>query len=78
MRRNQNLEWLSCRSSTGRHQALRISEAEVVRNVMLKDTVDGAFTTIQDVSETAVFFAVILPSALTGQSSVVSHGWFMQ
>ncbi|ANY82755.1 3-hydroxybutyrate dehydrogenase (plasmid) [Microvirga ossetica] len=57
---------------------LGISEAEVVRNVMLKETVDGEFTTVQDVAETAVFLAAFPSNALTGQSLVVSHGWFMQ
>ena len=57
---------------------LGISEQEVIRNVMLKDTVDGQFTTVQDVAETALFFAAFESNALTGQSLVVSHGWFMQ
>jgi 3-hydroxybutyrate dehydrogenase len=57
---------------------LGISEAEVVKNVMLKETVDGEFTTVQDVAETAVFLAAFPSNALTGQSVVVSHGWFMQ
>ena len=57
---------------------LGISEAEVIRNVMLKDTVDGEFTTIEDVAAAAVFFASFPSNALTGQSLVVSHGWFMQ
>jgi 3-hydroxybutyrate dehydrogenase len=57
---------------------LGISEADVVKNVMLKDTVDGEFTTVQDVAETAVFLAAFPSNALTGQSIVVSHGWFMQ
>ena len=57
---------------------LGISEAEVIRNVMLKETVDGEFTTVQDVAETAVFLAAFPSNALTGQSVVVSHGWFMQ
>ena len=57
---------------------LGISEAEVVRNVMLKETVDGEFTTVQDVAETALFFAAFETNALTGQSLVVSHGWSMQ
>jgi 3-hydroxybutyrate dehydrogenase len=58
--------------------ALGISEAEVVKSVMLKDTVDGEFTTVQDVAEAALFFAAFESNALTGQSLVVSHGWFMQ
>jgi 3-hydroxybutyrate dehydrogenase len=45
---------------------------------MLKDTVDGEFTTLADVAETAVFFAGFESNALTGQSLVVSHGWSMQ
>jgi 3-hydroxybutyrate dehydrogenase len=57
---------------------LGMSEAEVVRNVMLKDTVDGEFTTIEDVAATAVFFAAFPSNALTGQSLIVSHGWFME
>jgi len=57
---------------------LGLSEADVVKNVMLKETVDGQFTTVQDVAETAVFLAAFPSDALTGQSIVVSHGWFMQ
>jgi 3-hydroxybutyrate dehydrogenase len=56
---------------------LGISEQEVIKNVMLKDTVDGEFTTVQDVAETALFLAAFESNALTGQSIVVSHGWFM-
>lgn len=59
-------------------QALGISEAEVVKNVMLKQTVDGEFTTVQDVAEVALFFAAFPTNALTGQSLIVSHGWFME
>ena len=59
-------------------KALGISEAEVVKNIMLKDTVDGEFTTVEDVAEAALFFAAFESNALTGQSLVVSHGWFMQ
>ena len=57
---------------------LGISEAAVVKTVMLKETVDGEFTTVQDVAEVAVFLAAFPSNALTGQSVVVSHGWFMQ
>jgi 3-hydroxybutyrate dehydrogenase len=57
---------------------LGISEAEVVKTVMLKETVDGEFTTVQDVAEVTVFLAAFPSNALTGQSVVVSHGWFMQ
>jgi 3-hydroxybutyrate dehydrogenase len=57
---------------------LGISEQEVIKNVMLKDTVDGEFTTVDDVAETALFLASFGSNALTGQSIVVSHGWFMQ
>jgi 3-hydroxybutyrate dehydrogenase len=57
---------------------LGISEADVVKNVMLKETVDGEFTTVDDVAEAALFFASFGSNALTGQSLVVSHGWFMQ
>jgi 3-hydroxybutyrate dehydrogenase len=57
---------------------LGITEQEVIKNVMLKETVDGEFTTVQDVAEVALFFAAFETNALTGQSLVVSHGWFMQ
>jgi 3-hydroxybutyrate dehydrogenase len=59
-------------------RTLGISEADVVKNVMLKDTVDGEFTTLDDVAEVALLFASFGSNALTGQSLVVSHGWFMQ
>ena len=59
-------------------RTLGISEAEVIKNVMLKETVDGEFTTVQDVAEVALLFASFPSNALTGQSLVVSHGWFMQ
>ena len=57
---------------------LGISEEDVVKKVMLKETVDGEFTTVQDVAHTALFLATFPSNALTGQSIVVSHGWFMQ
>ena len=59
-------------------RALGLSEQEVVREVMLKETVDGQFTTLEDVAEAALFFASCESNALTGQSLVVSHGWHMQ
>ena len=57
---------------------LGISEAEVVKNVMLRETVDGEFTTVEDVANTVAFLAGFESSALTGQSVIVSHGWAMQ
>jgi len=57
---------------------LGISEEEVVRNVMLKETVDGEFTTSADIAQVAVFLASFPSNALNGQSIVVSHGWHMQ
>jgi len=54
-----------------------ISEEEVVRNIMLRDTVDGEFTTLADVAEVALWLASFPSNALTGQSIVVSHGWHM-
>jgi 3-hydroxybutyrate dehydrogenase len=59
-------------------RSLGISEEDVVKKVMLKDTVDGEFTTVEDVAEAAVFFAGFNSNALTGQSLIVSHGWSMQ
>lgn len=57
---------------------LGISEEDVISKVMLKNTVDGEFTTVEDVARTAVFLAAFPSNALTGQSIVVSHGWYMQ
>ena len=57
---------------------LGISEDDVIKTVMLKETVDGEFTTVDDVAQTALFLAAFPSNALTGQSIVVSHGWFMQ
>ena len=59
-------------------KTLGLSEEDVVKKVMLKDTVDGEFTTVQDVAEVALMFASFPSNALTGQSLVVSHGWSMQ
>ena len=59
-------------------KALNITEEQVIKNVMLKETVDGEFTTVEDVANVALFFAAFETNALTGQSLVVSHGWFMQ
>jgi 3-hydroxybutyrate dehydrogenase len=58
--------------------ALGLTEEEVVRQMFLKNTVDGQFTTTEDVAEAALFFAAFGSNALTGQSLVVSHGWSMQ
>ena len=55
-----------------------ISEDEVIKSVMLKDTVDATFTTLDDIAQTALYLATFPSAALTGQSIVVSHGWFMQ
>ena len=55
-----------------------ISEEQVIRTIMLKDTVDGQFTTTDDVADAVLFFAAATTNAFTGQSLVVSHGWFMQ
>ena len=57
---------------------LGISEAEVIRNVMLRETVDGEFTTVDDVAAATLFFAAAKTNALTGQSLIVSHGWCME
>jgi len=57
---------------------LGISEDDVIKKVMLKNTVDGEFTTTDDVAQTALFFASFESNALTGQSLIVSHGWFME
>jgi 3-hydroxybutyrate dehydrogenase len=57
---------------------LGISEEEVVKRVMLGGTVDGVFTTVEDVAQTVMFLSAFPTAALTGQSFIVSHGWYMQ
>jgi 3-hydroxybutyrate dehydrogenase len=59
-------------------KTLGISAEAVIRQVMLKETVDGEFTTVEEVAAAALFFASFESNAMTGQSLVVSHGWFMQ
>jgi 3-hydroxybutyrate dehydrogenase len=58
-------------------KTLGISEEEVVKRIMLGGTVDGEFTTYEDVANVALFFAAFETNALTGQSLNVSHGWSM-
>jgi 3-hydroxybutyrate dehydrogenase len=59
-------------------KTLGISEDEVVKKIMLGGTVDGQFTTVDDVAQVALLFAAFPTNALTGQSMIVSHGWFME
>lgn len=59
-------------------KTLGISPQQVVKEVMLRETVDGEFTSLADVANTVAFLAGFESNALTGQSIVVSHGWFMQ
>jgi 3-hydroxybutyrate dehydrogenase len=59
-------------------KTLGISEDEVVKKIMLGGTVDGEFTTLEDVAEVALMFASFPTNALTGQSLIVSHGWAME
>lgn len=56
---------------------LGISEEKVIKDVMLKDTVDGEFTTVEDVANMAAFCARD-NGVCTGQSFIVSHGWVMK
>lgn len=57
---------------------LGISEEEIIKKVMLGGTVDGEFTTAEDIAQVALFFASFESNALTGQSLIASHGWFME
>jgi 3-hydroxybutyrate dehydrogenase len=59
-------------------ELLGITAEEVVQKVMLKDAVDGQFTTTDEIAGTAVFLAEQGTLALTGQSIIVSHGWVME
>jgi 3-hydroxybutyrate dehydrogenase len=57
---------------------LGLTEDQVIKTVMLRETVDGEFTRAEDIAEVALFFAAFPSLALTGQSLIVSHGWHMQ
>jgi 3-hydroxybutyrate dehydrogenase len=57
---------------------LNITAQDVVEKVMLKDTLDKQFTSTDEIAETAVFLAEQTTLALTGQSIMLSHGWFME
>ena len=59
-------------------KTLGILEEDVVNKIMLGGTVDKEFTTVEDVAEIAYLFAAVPTTALTGQSMIVSHGWFME
>ena len=59
-------------------KTLGISENDVVKKIMLGQTVDGEFTTIDDVADLALFFASFKTNVLTGQSLLATHGWHMQ
>ena len=59
-------------------KTLGISEERVIKEMMLKETVDGEFTTEEDVANAVFFFASFDSNAFTGQSLIVSHGWCMQ
>lgn len=59
-------------------QDLGISEEEVIKDVMLQGTVDGEFTTVEDIAEMAVELASYKTNVLTGQSILLTHGWGMK
>ena len=70
-----NMLFMDCKAHT---QVMEWKTHSRHKEVMLRDTVDGEFTTTQDVAEAALFFASFESNALTGQSLIVSHGWSMQ
>ena len=56
---------------------LGISEDRVIKEVLLGETVDKEFTTVEDVADVALFLAAFKTNAMTGESLLVSHGWHM-
>lgn len=58
-------------------EIIKISEEEVIRT-MIANTVDNQFTTVDEVTDAAIFLASQRTLALTGQSLIVSHGWVME
>jgi len=59
-------------------KTLGIGEEEVVKKVMLGETVDGEFTTVEEISAMALFLASYPNLGLTGQSFMLTHGWNME
>jgi 3-hydroxybutyrate dehydrogenase len=57
---------------------LGITEEEVIKKVFLPETVNGEFVSVDDIANTALFLASFGSNSLTGQSIIVSNGWFMQ
>lgn len=55
-----------------------ISEESVVNDIMLVNTVDKEFTTVEDVSQLALFLAAFPTNVFTGQSINATHGWCMK
>ena len=53
-------------------RALGISEQDVIKKVMLKETVDGEFTTVDDVAACALFFAGFETNALTHHTIIIT------
>lgn len=45
-------------------RALGISQDDVIKKIMLKETVDGEFTTVDDVAQVALLFAAFPSAAL--------------
>jgi 3-hydroxybutyrate dehydrogenase len=59
-------------------QQLKLTEEQIVKNVMLRDTVNTEWVTVENIADTALFLAAFPNDSLTGQSIVVSNGWNMQ
>ena len=59
-------------------QLLNISEQDVIQKLMLKETVDAQFTTLDEVAAAALYLAGQQTLAMTGQSLTLSHGWTME
>ena len=55
-----------------------ITEDEVINDILLANTLNKEFTTIEDVSQTALFLAAFPTDVFTGQSINASHGWCMR
>ncbi|WP_169391857.1 MULTISPECIES: 3-hydroxybutyrate dehydrogenase [Psychrobacter] len=55
-----------------------ITEDEVVNDILLANTLNKEFTTLEDVSQMALFLAAFPTNVFTGQSINASHGWCMR